>query len=154
VVQGVPPALDLTVERALQDLLVDLADARLMRSAHDCSDGGLAVTLAECAFDTDGVGADVSIDSVSVSRHGDMNRAAALFGETASRVVVSTSPEAASDVLKRAKAAGIPATIIGRTGGDVLRIAVGGHVAVMLPVADAERAWSNAVEHYFSKRVA
>ena len=154
VVQGVPPALDLTVERALQDLLVDLADARLMRSAHDCSDGGLAVTLAECAFDTDGVGADVSIDSVSVSRHADMNRAAALFGETASRVVVSTSPEAASDVLKRAKAAGIPATIIGRTGGDVLRIAVGGHVAVMLPVADAERAWSNAVEHYFSKRVA
>jgi phosphoribosylformylglycinamidine synthase len=154
VVQGVPPAIDLTVERALQDLLVDLADARLMRSAHDCSDGGLAVTLAECAFDTEGVGADVSIDSVSVSGHPDMNRAAALFGETASRVVVSTSPDMADEVLKRAKAAGIPATIIGRTGGHVLRIAVGGHVAVMLSVADAERAWSNAVEHYFAKRVA
>jgi phosphoribosylformylglycinamidine synthase II len=154
VVQGVPPAIDLTVERALQDLLVDLADARLMRSAHDCSDGGLAVTLAECAFDTEGVGADVSIDSVDVSGHPDMNRAAALFGETASRVVVSTSPDVADEVLKRAQAAGIPATIIGRTGGDLLRIAVGGHVAVMLSVADAERAWSNAVEHYFAKRVA
>jgi len=154
VVQGVPPAIDLTVERALQDLLVDLADARFMRSAHDCSDGGLAVTLAECAFDTEGVGADVSIDSVDVSGHSDMNRAAALFGETASRVVVSTSPDVADEVLKRAQAAGIPATIIGRTGGDLLRIAVGGHVAVMLSVADAERAWSNAVEHYFAKRVA
>src|SRR3954464_630256 len=131
-VQGVPPAIDLTVERALQDLLVDLADARLMRSAHDCSDGGLAVTLAECAFDTEGVGADVSIDSVDVSGHPDMNRAAALFGETASRVVVSTSPDGADEELKRAQRAGIPATIIGRTGGDLLRIAVGGHVAVML----------------------
>ena len=42
--------------------------AGLMRSAHDCSDGGLAVTLAECCFDTDGIGADVSIDGVSVAR--------------------------------------------------------------------------------------
>ncbi len=49
-VRGAPPALDLKAERALQDLLVTLADARLIRSAHDCSDGGLAVTLAECCF--------------------------------------------------------------------------------------------------------
>ena len=53
-VRGVPPALDLDAERALQALLVALADERLVRSAHDCSDGGLAVTLAECCFDTGG----------------------------------------------------------------------------------------------------
>ena len=53
-VRGVPPAIDLAAERALQLLLVALADARLIRSAHDCSDGGLAVTVAECCFDTGG----------------------------------------------------------------------------------------------------
>ena len=55
-VRGVPPALDLAGERALQSLLVELATERLIRSAHDCSDGGLAVTLAECCFGTGGIG--------------------------------------------------------------------------------------------------
>src|SRR6185295_16002959 len=58
-VRGVPPSIDLDRERALQALLVDLAERRLMRSAHDCSDGGIAVTLAESCFDTGGAGADM-----------------------------------------------------------------------------------------------
>ncbi|HET9832484.1 MAG TPA: phosphoribosylformylglycinamidine synthase subunit PurL [Vicinamibacterales bacterium] len=153
-VQGRPPALDLNAERALQTLLVDLANARLMRSAHDCSDGGLAVTLAECTFETGGIGADVAIESVTVARSADMNRAAALFGESASRVLVSVSQGSVDDVLKRAKAAGVPATVIGRTGGDTIRISVGGEAAVTLAVAEAERAWSSAVEQYFAKQVA
>ena len=149
VVRGVPPSLDLEAERALQALLVELADARLMRSAHDCSDGGLAVTLAECCFDTEGIGADVSIDGVAVARADALNRAAALFGESASRVVVSAAPEAADGVVRRASAAGVPARIIGRTGGRSLRIAVGGEMAVDVTLADAERAWSDAIQRYF-----
>jgi phosphoribosylformylglycinamidine synthase len=154
VVRGLPPALDLDAERALQELLVELANARLMRSAHDCSDGGLAVTLAECTFDTAGVGADVSIDAVEVARQADVNRAAALFGESASRAILSVSAGATAEVLRRAQAAGVPARLIGRTGGDTIRITVGGEAAVTLAVAEAERAWSNAVEQYFAKRVA
>jgi phosphoribosylformylglycinamidine synthase II len=153
-VQGEPPSLDLQAERALQDLLVQLADARLVRSAHDCSDGGLAVTLAECTFDTAGIGADVSIDGVNVANDAEVNRAAALFGESASRVVVSVAPDAATEVLKLAKTAGVPARVIGRTGGQELRIAVGGQLAIAVGVSEAERAWSGAVEHYFAKRVA
>jgi len=153
-VRGVPPELDLTAERALQTLLVELANARLVRSAHDCSDGGLAVTLAECTFDSGGIGADVSIDAVSVSKHPDANRAAALFGESASRVLVSVAADETETVLERAKAAGVPTRAIGRTGGDTIRISVGGEKTVALAVADAERAWSNAVEQYFAKRVA
>jgi phosphoribosylformylglycinamidine synthase len=154
VVRGVPPALDLGAERALQTLLVELAADRLMRSAHDCSDGGLAVTLAECCFDTDGIGADVSIDRLAVARTESVNRAAALFGESASRVVVSAAPEAVSEVVRRASAAGVPSRIIGRTGGRSLRIAVGGELAVDVTLVDAERAWSDAVQRYFAKRVA
>ncbi len=153
-VRGTPPVLDLDAERALQALLVDLAEGRLVRSAHDCSDGGLAVTLAESCFDTDGIGADVSIERVAVAKAEDVNLAAALFGESASRVVVSAAPEAVSDVVKRAADAGVPARIIGRTGGRSLRIAVGGSVVVDVTVADAERAWSDALQKYFVKRVA
>jgi phosphoribosylformylglycinamidine synthase II len=154
IVRGLPPALDLDAERALQQLLVQLADARLMRSAHDCSDGGLVVTLAECTFDSGGIGAEVSIDAVTVARSDDVNRAAALFGESASRVLVSVAKNSVADVLKRASAAGVPAKEIGRTGGETIRISIGGEAAVTLAVADAERAWSNAVEQYFAKRVA
>jgi phosphoribosylformylglycinamidine synthase len=153
-VQGEPPSIDLQAERALQDLLVQLAGAHLMRSAHDCSDGGLAVTVAECTFDTAGIGADVSIDGLNVANDTEVNRAAALFGESASRVVVSVAPDAATEVLNRAKIAGVPARVIGRTGGQELRIAVGGQLAIAVGVSEAERAWSGAVEHYFAKRVA
>ena len=153
-VRGTPPALDLRAERALQSWLVQLATDRLVRSAHDCSDGGLAVTLAECCFDTDGIGADVSIDRIAVARAEAINRAAALFGESASRVVISVAPEAASEVVQRSAAAGVPARVIGRTGGRALRIAVGGDVVVDVTVAEAERAWSDAIQRYFAKRVA
>jgi len=153
-VRGVPPALDLEAERALQTLLVRLADERLMRSAHDCSDGGLAVTLAECCFDTNGIGAAASIAAVQVARDAPLNVAAALFGESASRVVVSAVPDEVTRVLERAAAAKVPARVIGQTGGSQLRIAVGGVMAIDQCVDDVERVWSTALERYFAKRVA
>jgi phosphoribosylformylglycinamidine synthase len=153
-VRGVPPLLDLDAERALQTLLVALAGDRLLRSAHDCSDGGLAVTVAECAFDTVGIGAEVSIDGVQVSRDGTVNVVAALFGESASRVVVSVVPEQVSEVLQRAEAAGVPVRVIGKTGGSRLRIAVAGSIAIDQSVDEAERVWSTAIDRYFAQRVA
>ena len=94
-VRGVPPALDLDAERALQALLVDAGGrSGSIRSAHDCSDGGLAVTLAECCFDTGGIGAEhVDRRAATVARDARSNVAAALFGESASRVVVSAAPD-------------------------------------------------------------
>jgi len=153
-VRGLPPALDLNAERALQQLLVALAGERLMRSAHDCSEGGLAVALAECCFETVGVGAEVSIGAAAVAHDARLNRAAALFGESASRVVISVVPADVTRVLEQASAAGVPARLIGQTGGNRLRIAVGGEMAVDTAVTEAERVWSTAIELYFAKRVA
>jgi phosphoribosylformylglycinamidine synthase len=153
-VQGVPPALDLDAERALQALLVTLADDRLMRSAHDCSDGGLAVTIAECAFESIGIGAEVSLEGVEVSRAGHVNVAAALFGESASRVVVSVVPEHVTTVLRHAAAANVPARVVGQTGGSRLRLAVAGRIVVDQSVDEAERVWSTAIDRYFAQRVA
>src|SRR5262245_9563557 len=153
-VRGRPPELDLDRERALQALLAELADARLLRSAHDCSDGGLAVTVAESAFDTGGVGASVSLDAVQVARDDRLNVAAALFGESASRVVVTAGPGDFTTVLERAAAAKGPARVIGETGGNRLRMSVGGVVVIDQPVDIAERVWASALQRYFEKRVA
>ncbi len=153
-VRGVPPALDLDAEHRLQTLLVTLAGERLMRSAHDCSDGGLAVTVAECCFDTSGIGVELSIDRVQVARESRMNVCAALFGESASRVVVSVVPDDVITVLERAAAADVPARVVGRTGGNRLRMAVGDQIAIDQSVDDAERVWSTAIEQHVAKRVA
>ncbi len=153
-VRGVPPALDLDAERKLQALLVTLAGERLMRSAHDCSDGGLAVTVAECCFDTNGIGAELSIEGAGVSREVTMNTAAALFGESASRVIVSVVPEHVTTVLQRAAAAGVPARVIGQTGGSRLRIAVAGEIVIDQSADEAERVWATSIDKHFAHRVA
>jgi phosphoribosylformylglycinamidine synthase subunit PurL len=153
-VRGAPPQLDLDRERALQQVLVGLASDRLLRSAHDCSDGGLAVTVAECCFDTNGIGADVTIDATPVAGAARVNLAAALFGESASRVVISVAPDDVTTVLERAAAAKVPARVIGETGGNRVRISVAGELAIDVSVDEAERVWSAAIERYFIKRVA
>jgi phosphoribosylformylglycinamidine synthase len=153
-VRGMPPALDLDAERALQMLLVTLADKRLVRSAHDCSDGGLAVAVAECCFDTAGMGAEISIDGVEVVRDARVNVAAALFGESASRVVVSVVADQVTTVLQHAAAAKVPARVIGQTGGNRLRMAVDGAIVIDQSVDEAERVWSTAIDRYFARRVA
>jgi phosphoribosylformylglycinamidine synthase len=149
-----PPAIDLQRERALQDLLVALANDRLIRSAHDCSDGGLAVTLAECCFNTGGVGAETSIEAVSVARERALNDAAALFGESASRVVVSAAADLVSEVLQQAARARVPARVIGETGGNRLRLSVAGTVVIDVAVDEAERVWSTTIEQVFARKVA
>jgi phosphoribosylformylglycinamidine synthase len=154
VVAGMPPALDLEAEHALQTLLVDLAGERLIRSAHDCSDGGLAVTLAECCFDTAGMGAEVSVPGVKVADDESVNDAAALFGESASRVVVSASSDSVTSILERAATAGVPAHVIGQTGGNQLRMAVNGRIVVQQSIDECERVWTSAIETFFAKRVA
>jgi phosphoribosylformylglycinamidine synthase subunit PurL len=153
-VRGVPPALDLPAEIALQSLLVELAEARLLRSAHDCSDGGFAVTLAECCFDTGGVGADVAIDALRVAAEDATSRAATLFGESASRAVVSAASQDIDVLLRKAAGLRVPARVIGRTGGTRIRVLIDGEKSVEMSVEDAESAWSAALERHAGRRVA
>jgi len=153
-VRGLPPALDLDRERAIERLVVELAEARLIRSADDCSDGGIAVTVAECCFDSGGMGVEISIDTTEISSDQPLNDAAALFGESASRVVLSVAAGNITRVLELAAAAGVPARVIGQTGGNRLRIATGGRMTIDMATDDAERAWSASIDSYFAKKIA
>jgi phosphoribosylformylglycinamidine synthase subunit PurL len=111
---GPAPKIDLVAEKKLQRLVLELAQAHVLASAHDVSDGGLAVTLAECCTTShDGmlVGAHVTLPA----GRGSTPVATTLFGEAPSRIVVSMRKEHAEDVLSRARAAGVPARQLGHT---------------------------------------
>jgi phosphoribosylformylglycinamidine synthase len=149
-IAGVPPALDLALEAALQRVLVEGAAAGVIRSAHDCAEGGLAVTLAECCFDaTLGVDVDVPAVGCDVAAYRDT---IALYGESASRVVVSVSPAQATALLELATAAGVPARRIGTVGGRQIRIAIDGRTVLDEAVTDAERIWATAIEETFERQ--
>jgi phosphoribosylformylglycinamidine synthase len=148
-IRGMPPVLDLTREAALQRLLVDGAAAGIIHSAHDCAEGGLAVTLAESCFDSS---CGVAVDLTAVSMTTEWKNVATLFGESASRVVVSVSPERVGHVLSMAAAANVPAAQIGIVGGDRIRISVAGERVLDEPLAAMELIWSTAIEAYFERR--
>jgi len=145
-VKGQPPQLDLRKERALIDLLVNAAGDGVLRSAHDCSDGGIAVTLAESTFDTDGVGCEVDLPAAGPRLEG------TLFSESASRAVVTVAADGVDALLTMARKAGVPARVIGRTGGSRLRISVDGRLAVEENVRDAEHRWSTAIGANFQRQ--
>ena len=146
-VQGQAPELSLDKERALIALLTRAAAAKILQSAHDCSDGGVATTLAECAFDTGGIGYHVDLPlSTSAT--------ATLFGESASRAVVSVTSANLQPLLQLAAELGVPARSIGRTGGDKLVVTIAGSPAIDCQVAEAERVWSLALGRYFAGRAA
>jgi phosphoribosylformylglycinamidine synthase len=122
VVAGAPPRCDLVRERAVIDSLLEAITAGLVGSAHDCSEGGLAVAIAECAMgDREGMlGADVDLGTWA-----SLPLRALLFGEAQARIIVST-PEPAA-VIAMAAARGVPARRIGTVRGarDPLTMTVG-----------------------------
>jgi phosphoribosylformylglycinamidine synthase subunit PurL len=150
-VRGRPPALDLVREAALQRFIVDAVAQGLIRSAHDCAEGGLAITLAECCFDAR-LGALADLPAVNVDVAADFCDIATLFNESASRVVVSADPEIAERLVERAERQSVPARVIGRVGGDSIRIAVAGRLVIDEPVAGAERIWADAIGAYFESQ--
>jgi phosphoribosylformylglycinamidine synthase len=143
-VAGSPPVLDLATEQALQRLVIRAIRDGLIESAHDCAEGGLAITLAECCFDTV---LGVTADLASV---GDVPAAfrvnATLFGESASRIVVSAGAGSVDGLLAAAREAGVTAAIIGHTGGDRIRLSVDGASVIDVARGDAESMWTTAIE--------
>jgi phosphoribosylformylglycinamidine synthase len=139
--QGQVPRLDLERERVVQQVCLEAAESGLLRSAHDCSDGGLAVALAECCFSSltrDGVGAEIDLQ-------GNLPTTTLLFSESPSRIILSFEAAARSDVEKIASFALCPFVVIGHVGGRQLRINANGKEAVASEVSELEATWRNAL---------
>ena len=139
---GQPPCVDLAGERRLQDLLVDVIGKGLLASAHDISDGGLAVCLAESCFENN-VGASVLLRS---AKFNNLPTSAVLFGEVQGCVVVSLRNEKQMKMLEiLAEGYGVRAEWIGSVGGDSLRLTVEGVEAINIPVDDLNDLHHNAI---------
>ena len=133
VVEGRVPALDLERERALHRLLIECARSDLLRSAHDCDEGGLAVALAESAI--------AGETGFAISMPGDLPPHVTAFSESASRAVVSVRPDDAPALEEHAAAFHVPFSRLGETGGP--RIVLD-HVAD-LALAEAAAVYEEAL---------
>jgi phosphoribosylformylglycinamidine synthase len=133
--EGAPPGLDLALEAAVQEVTLLAIEAGISRSAHDCSEGGLAVALAEMCF-ARGLGVKVSLKPARKLRAD-----ALIFGEDASRIVVAFAPRDRERVEGICRAAGAEFTDIGEVGGALFQI----EGVVQAPVSELREAWAGAI---------
>ena len=149
IVAGEPPAIDLPAEKRLIDCLVALAADQMVVSAHDISDGGLGVTLAESCF------ASSTMGPQHVTRHlgatvaiaDDLSAEFAVFGERGARCIVSVAPAKLAVLQEIARQYGIAANEIGQvTQAPSLRIEYKGRAIIDSPVEELRDVWANSLE--------
>ncbi len=150
---GVPPRCDLEKEARLHHTLLGFIQCGQIKSAHDCSEGGLAVALAESCISRQIaretprlIGATIDLTSVAPEN---TPAEALLFGETQSRVVISVAPGDVVKVVERARILGVPAARIGTVGGVELSIKLAG-VEVRHPLTELHDLWWNAIDRAMS----
>lgn len=138
---GMPPAIDLDAEKRLINCLVDLAGQKVVRSAHDVSDGGLAVTLAESCFGTDGLSADVKCEPSVQGEPAEY----ALFSERGARAVASAAPSLLARVNSIAAQYNVCALRIGAVTRGDFRIQFEGRAPIQGAIDFFRRAWSRSL---------
>jgi phosphoribosylformylglycinamidine synthase subunit PurL len=148
---GPPPQVDLAHEIEIQNAVRDLIHAGLVQSAHDCSEGGLAVALAESCFNPkQRFGAEIDLGDCS---HGPAGRpeetghrpvATTLFNESQSRIIISVAPENVDKTMSILRERGVPFQQLGKVGGDQLRIRVNAQTFAW-PIADLYDDWWNSI---------
>ena len=136
-VKGTPPWIDLRLERAVQRACLKAIGKGIVRSAHDISDGGLAVALAECCMGGPDkpLGARIELREM-------MRPDALLFGESQSRIVVSVKEKDLSRLRQIAAREGAPLQVLGEVGGSRLAL----QPLVQLPVEELKSIWAGALE--------
>ncbi len=143
---GPVPRLEIEREIAVQNAVRDLIERGLVESAHDCSEGGLAVALAESCFNPDGLlGADVTVARASSLRDAEKSTLEActtLFGEAQSRIIISVRPKNLEMV--RSRLTSVPFLELGRVGGSDLQIMLGTETHGW-PIAELHDLWFNAI---------
>ncbi len=137
-VQGTPPWIDLKAERAVQRCCLKAIDKGILRSAHDISEGGLAVALVECC-----VSGPQMATGVKIELHEMMRMDALLFGESQSRIVVSVEEKHLKFLQELAAKEGVPVNVIGVVGGSRFII----HPMIGLAVEEVKTIWATALEN-------
>jgi phosphoribosylformylglycinamidine synthase len=144
--KGKPPQIDLLEEKRVHELCIEAIAKELILSAHDVSEGGLAVCVAECAFlGDDRMGCTLRIKDR-------MRSDGLLFGESQSRIIVTAKPENENALISLARSHDVPIEEIGITGGDSITIHQNETKIVDLPVEKAYSIWKQAIPDQFKAR--
>src|SRR5213593_3718202 len=144
--RGKPPILNLTSEGRLREAVIEAIGRGIARSAHDCSEGGLAVALAECCVSSERpIGAVVDLDSTGGMGEAPLRPDALLFGESHGRVILSCEAGSAEALLNLAEEHRVPARALGTVGGSHLRIRSGGRPLVEEEVNHLAGLWKGAL---------
>jgi len=138
-VWGYPPELELEREAALEKALVEMSEAELLESAHDCTDGGLAIALVESSLPSN---TGLKVDAASA----DLPAECVLFGEDASRVVLSCDQMKVSRIQQIAVKCGLSADVIGETVPGQVEIRIDGQIRVSASVSELRETYENALE--------
>lgn len=141
--EGVPPELDLDLERRVHSAVLKAIQAGLINSAHDCAEGGLAIALAECCVSNPKKILGARINTVTQMRPDVL-----LFGESQSRILVSCNPRNLSQIEEVAKAENAPFEVLGRVEGEGLLIDVNDKRVVALGLEQIEQRWAGAIPRY------
>jgi len=137
--EGPPPHVDLNLELKVQSVLRDLIRRGLVKSAHDCSEGGLAVALTESCFNPKKLfGAEIDVGA------GHTPAATVLFNESQSRIVISVASGNLENSIAMLRECDVPFQQVGRVGGDQLRIQVKDQ-KLAWPIADLYDDWWNSI---------
>jgi len=136
--QAPPPRVDLELEIKVQNAVRDLIREGLVKSAHDCSEGGLAVALTECCLNPSGLlGVDVDLNFSDTATE-------ILFNESQSRIVISVAANDAEKMMSILRERGVPSQQLGKVGGDELRVRIS-EKTFRWPIVDLYDDWFNAI---------
>jgi phosphoribosylformylglycinamidine synthase len=141
IANGAAPKIDLKIERAVQNVCLRAAEAGLLASAHDCSDGGLAIALAECCFSSlnhSAIGAKVSLSN-------SLSASSMLFSESPSRIIISFPDRSRAEVERIAARENCPLTVIGRVGGQGLEIEIADSEVISIGISELEDVWRSSL---------
>jgi phosphoribosylformylglycinamidine synthase II len=148
VVAGTPPPVDLAAEKQLIECLVSLASQKITRSAHDVSDGGLAVTLAESCFVSDGLSAAIALDLDTPNETAE----SALFGERGARVVVSLAASSLASIRAVAAQYNVNVQPIGTVSRGDFRIQCKGTPVIHGDIDSFRKIWASRIENAIEAR--
>jgi phosphoribosylformylglycinamidine synthase len=144
IASGEVPIINLEREKVVQNVCCNLAEAGLLKSAHDCSDGGLAVAIAESCFSSlnrKPMGAEIEIADANLSVE------KLLFVESPSRIVISFAPEKLEQFEQIATKLDCPFALLGKVSGEKLQITANGNSVVSTLINELQNIWQNSLEN-------
>ena len=141
--EGKPPVLDRKHEKQVQEFCLELIQKGLIQSAHDCSEGGLAIAVAESCFSAkeEALGATLELES---TLRGD----ALLFGETQSRIIISFPEELTDQIKDLALSYPVDFSLIGKTGGSQFTVSINGQEYIKQDIESAKEIWKTSLGRY------